>query len=517
MAGRLYLAALSLRGHPAPDAFVRQFTGNNRFVVNFLAEEVLTRQSAEIRQFLARTSILDRFCAPLCDAVAGSDNAAAVIDVLERENLFVVPLDETRGWYRYHHLFAQVLRSQLERDEPGIVPLAHHRASEWCLASGWVEEAIGHAIAAGDVPRSVELIAGHWYAYVSVGRAGTVQAWMRLFSDQEIAAHPLAAHCAAWAAALSGEPEPLRRWLAVIESARYPGQMPDGLVSLESSAALLRGLYGFEGLRVMRDSARRAVELEADPGSPWYTLARAAYGFSLYLSGDLETAEEVLEEAACTEACGTVIGILALSTLSLIAVRRGDIPRAEELAGQSRGLATQDDLSETPQGSLAYTATGAVRAAQGRLHEARAEFGHALWSRRRKPGMSPWATLEGMLGLAQVLLELEDSAGAGEIIDDAQEVLAGFPEGVEVLEARLDSLRRRLAGPARTIPRGGPLTEREVAVLRLLRGTLSLREIGQELYVSPNTVKTHAQAIYRKLGASTRTEAVERGRQAGVL
>ena len=120
MAAGLYLAALSLRGHPAPDAFVRQFTGNNRFVVDFLAEEVLTRQSAEIRQFLARTSILDRFCAPLCDAVAGSDNAAAVIDVLERENLFVVPLDETRGWYRYHHLFAQVLRSQLERDEPGI-------------------------------------------------------------------------------------------------------------------------------------------------------------------------------------------------------------------------------------------------------------------------------------------------------------------------------------------------------------------------------------------------------------
>ena len=513
----LYLAALSLRGHPAPGDFVRQFTGNNRFVVDFLAEEVLTRLPAEIRRFLARTSILDRFCAPLCDAVAGSDNSAALIDILERENLFVVPLDETRGWYRYHHLFAQVLRSQLARAESGTVPVLHQRASAWYLASGWVEEAIGHALAAGDVPRSVDLIARHWYAYVSVGRAGTVRAWMRMFSDREIAANPLAAHCAAWAAALSGEPESLHRWLPVIETAHHEGPMPDGLVSLESSAALLRGVYGFEGLRVMRDSARRAAELEADPGSPWCTLARAAYGFSLYLSGDLDAAVEALEDAARGEASGTMIGILALSALSLIAAGRGDIALAEELADRSRGLAAQDDLTESPQASLAYTATGAVRAAQGRLEEARGEFEHALRSRRRKPGMSPWATLESLLGLAPVLLELGDSAAAGGAIDDAGSLLVQFPEGAEVLEARLENLRRRLDGPARAAARGGPLTQREVAVLRLLRGTLSLREIGQELYVSPNTVKTHAQAIYRKLGVSTRHDAVERGRQAGVL
>ncbi|MGO9218625.1 MAG: LuxR C-terminal-related transcriptional regulator [Streptosporangiaceae bacterium] len=398
----LYLAALSLRGYPAPGAFVRQFTGNNRFVVDFLAEEVLTRQPAEIRQFLARTSILGRFCAPLCDAVAGSGNGADILDVLERENLFVVPLDETRGWYRYHHLFAQVLRSELARAEPGTAPALHQRASAWYLASGWVEEAISHALAAGDIPGSVDLIARNWHAYVSVGRAGTVRAWMRLFTDDQIAAHPLAAHCAAWAAALSGEPEPLRRWLPVIEASHLPGQLPDGLVSLAASAALLRGVYGFEGLRVMRESARQAAGLETDPGSPWYALARAAYGFSLYLSGDLEAAEAELEDAARSEWCATLIGILALSTLSLIAVERGDIPRAEGLADRARGLATRDHLSE-------------------------------------------------------------------------------------------------------------------VAVLRLLRGTLSLREISVELYVSPNTVKTHAQAIYRKLGVSTRHDAVARGREAGVL
>ena len=514
----IYLAALSLRGHPEPGAFVRQFTGNNRFVVDFLAEEVLGRQPAEIRQFLARTSILDRFCAPLCDAVAGSGNAAGILDLLERENLFVVPLDDTRCWYRYHRLFAQVLTSQLARDEPGIVPALHQRASAWYTASGWVNEAIAHVLAAGDIPRSVELIARNWHAYVGVGRADTVRGWMRRLTDDQIAAYPLAAHCAAWTAALSGEPEPLHRWLTVIEASRYAGPMPDGLVSLESSAALLRGVYGFDGLPVMRESARQATRLETNPRSPWYTLARAAYGFSLYLSGDLTAAETVLEDAARSEACATLIGILALSTLSLIAAGRGDIPRAEDLADMARGLATRDDLSEAPQASLAYTATGRVRAAQGRLPEARAEFEHAVSSRRRRPGMSPWATLEGILGLAQVLLDLGENAEAGELADEGQHVLAEFPEEVDVLQARLDGLRRQLmARPRVAASAGDPLTEREMAVLRLLRGSLSLREISQELYVSPNTVKTHAQAIYRKLGVSSRNDAVLRGREAGVL
>ena len=136
-------------------------------------------------------------------------------------------------------------------------------------------------------PRSVELIARHWFAYVSMGGRARSGPGCGSLSDDQIAAHPLAAHCAAWAAALSGERESVHRWLQVIEAASYAGQMPDGMVSLEASAALLRGVYGFEGLPVMCESARRAAGLETDPASPWYALARAAHGFSLYLSGDL--------------------------------------------------------------------------------------------------------------------------------------------------------------------------------------------------------------------------------------
>ena len=512
----VYLAAMSLRGHPSPGDWVRQFTGENRFVADFLAEEVLSRQPAETRRFLMRTSVLDRFCAPLCDAVTGTGNATAVIDALERENLFVVSLDETRRWFRYHKLFAQVLRRQLARTEPEMVPALHERASAWNQAAGWTAEAIRHALAAGDASRAVDLIAENWPAYVNSGEAGTILGWIRSLSGDQIAASPLAAHCAAWAAAHSDEPEALRRWIPAIEAGCHQGALPDGIRSLRSSAALLRGVHGFDGLRVMRDSARTAVKLETDPGSPWYGLAKAAYGFSLYLYGDLRLAEEQLGEAARNEVAATPLGIPGLSVLSLIAVRRHDLPRAEDLARQARCLVTRYELEDAPQSSLAYTATGAVCAAQERYEEALAEFKHAVPSHSRRPGMSPWAALEGMLALAQVLLDLGDAARAAEIIDDAQDVLILYPDDVNALAIRLQRLRHRLARP----PRGDfadPLTNREVAVLRLLRGTLSLREIGQELSVSPNTVKTYTRAIYRKFNVSSRHDAVERGRDTGVL
>ncbi len=512
----VYLAAMALRGHPSPGDFIRRFTGDNRFVADFLVEEVLSRQPAEIRQFLTRTAILGRFCAPLCDAVAGTGNATAIIDTLERENLFVVPLDETRGWFRYHQLFAQVLRSRLARTEPGVVLTLHERASTWNQAEGRAEEAIDHALAAGDVPRAVDLIADNWHPYVSAGKTRTVLRWIRSLPSEQIAASPLAAHCAAWAAAHSDEPEALRRWIPAVEAGGQQGPLPDGMRSFRSSAALLRGVYGFDGLRVMRDSACVAVKLESGPRSPWHGLAKAAYGFSLYLYGDLPAAEEQLEEAARSEAFTTPLGILGLSALSLIAVRRGDLPRARDLASTAGGLATRWELDDAPQSSLAYTANGAVYAAQGRYEEALGEFKHAVRSHGRTPGMSPWAALEGMLALAQVLLDLGDSARAAEIIDDAQDVLMVHPQDVSDLTVRLERLRRRLTRPPRA-DSPDPLTDREVAVLRLLQGTLSRREIGQELGVSPNTVKTHTQAIYRKLDTSSRHDAVERGRDTGLL
>jgi LuxR family maltose regulon positive regulatory protein len=513
----VYLAALSLRGHPSPTAFVRQFTGDNRFIVDFLAEEVLSRQPSPVRQFLARTSILARFCAPLCDTVTGLVGSAELIEVLERENLFLVALDDHRRWYRYHHLFAQVLRSQLARTEPDTVPELRMRASAWHRLNGSAEEAISYALAAGDVSGATDLIARHWFAYIDAGRTATVRGWMRSLSDDGIAANPVAAHCAAWAAALSGEQDSVRRWLPVIEAGHHEGPLPDGMRSLKSSAALLRGVFGFEGLRVMRESAATATELETDQASPWYALAWVGLGFSLYLSGDPLAAAEPLERAVQSEASIPLVRMDALAALSLVAVELGRLSKADELAKAAYALAGRGDLSTAPQSALAYTAAGTVYAARGQLDKARSELEQALQSRRRVPGISPWPTLEAKLLLARVLLDLGDRAGAAELAEEVDDVLLGLPDGAEALRARLERLQRNLVAPVRVVSPADPLTDREIAVLRLLRGTLSLREIGLQLYLSPNTIKTHVQSIYRKLGVSTRHDAVEQGRQHGII
>ncbi len=513
----LHLAALTLRGQPSPHAFVRQFTGDNRFIVDFLAEEVLSRQPREIQQFLARTSVLSQFCAPLCDAVIGSSDAADIIERLERENLFLVPLDDNRQWYRYHHLFAQVLRSQLAMTEPGVVTSLHERASAWHERSGSTDEAVNHALAADDAARAVDLISRHWGAYVGIGRMATVRGWLRSLGDDRTAASPLAAHCAAWVAALSGDRETVRRWLPVVEAGQREGRLPDGMQSLTSSAAMLRAVFGFDGLRVMHESAVTAARLECDPTSPYYALARSALGFSHYLAGDPRAAAGPLEEAVQSEASVPVVRMYALAALSLVALELGSLPEAEEFADAAYVLASRGDLSTVAQSTLAYTAAGAVYAARGEMDAARRELERALEPRRRAPGLSPWSTLEPALVLAQVKLALGDRDGAKDLADEARYLLSMLPEDTGAQQARLAELDRRIAGPPRVVSRAEPLTEREMTVLRLLASTLSLREIGQELYVSANTVKTHTQAIYRKLGVSTRHDAVVHAKQLGIL
>jgi LuxR family maltose regulon positive regulatory protein len=514
----LYLAALALRGQESPGAFVRQFAGTNRYIADYLAEEVVSRQPEQIRHFLTRTAILGRFTASLCDAVTGSDSSWMIISALERENLFLVPLDADRQWFRYHHLFAQLLLAQLMQAEPDVVPTLHQRASAWHRVHGSSDEAIGHALAAGEFASAADLMARRWHAYVDIGRVATVRGWLRSFGDDMIAAHPVAAHVAAWVAAVSGERESAWRWLSVVDAAEHDEPLPDGLRSLTSSAALLRGTFGFDGVLAMRDSGTTAVALEDDPASPWYALARSALGAALYFTGDLDAAAVALQQALLSQASSTMARMMAFEFGSLVALERGRLSQAADLGQAARELADSDPgLSETPQSSLAYAAVGVVHASRGQLEAARSELEHALRSRRQWSGLSSWATLEILLRLASVLHDLGDLSEAAALLGEAADLLASLPDGAEAQRARLRRLERRLTAPVPAAPLTAALTQRERAVLWLLQGGLSQREIAQELSVSLNTVKTHTRAIYRKLGVSSRPEAIARGRGLGIL
>jgi LuxR family transcriptional regulator, maltose regulon positive regulatory protein len=518
-AAGLYLAALSLRGHSSPGAFVRLFSGENRFIVDYVVEDVLGQQPGDIREFLTRTSILGRFCAPLCQAVTGSGDAAAIIDVLDRENLFVMPLDENRQWFRYYHLFAQVLRRQLARTEPDLVPVLHARASAWHRESGSADEAVGHALAAGDVDGAIDLIARHYYAFIGSGQVATVHRWLALLGDDRIAASPLAAHCAAWTAAISGDQRIIRRCLPLIEAAGDAGPLPDGMRSFAASAAILRAIFGFDGLRPMREAGLRALTLETDPDSRWYSAAQSGLSGALYFAGEFGPAAAHAQEARSNPAALAMPRLVATAIMTWLSVDAGQLARADELAREAMELVTDPSLGlgGTPQSSLGYLAAGAVLAAQGHLRAARDELEHALQLRRKRPGLSPWPRLENLLRLAPVLDGLGDRAGSLALLGEARELLDSLPDGADAQLARLERLERRLAGRPRPAVSGEPLTEREREVLRMLEGTLSLRDIGRELYLSPNTVKTHTRTLYRKLDVSDRQEAVARGRELGLI
>jgi LuxR family maltose regulon positive regulatory protein len=512
----VYLAALALRGQPAPSQFIQQFSGDNRFIVEFLVEEVLGNQPRRIMEFLRRTSILDRFTPSLCNAVVGSVDAAVIIRVLERENLFLVALGDDRQWYRYHRLFGQVLLSSLTETEPRNVPALHARASRWHRQRGFIGEAITHALAAGDNAGAVALIAESWPGYMARGRIADCQAWLDAIGQDRILASPVAAHCAAWCAALSGDLASFTRWLAVIEAGGHEGPLPDGMRSLRSSAALLRGVFGHDGIRDMRESATLSAGLEADPASPWYALARTALGASLYLSGEFDAAVVPLRDAVLhSDASSALTRMLACSVSAVVAADRGQLDHAQELARTAHEIVVVNDLSRSPVVAPAYTACGAVSVMRGRLVQARDEFEHALRLRRPSFGISPWVTVDTMLRLTPVLHHLGDSAAAASLLGEAADFLAALPDGADAQLSRVRRLEESLSIRSQSLAQ--PLTDREEEVLRLLRGSLSLREIAQELSLSGNTIKTHVRAIYRKLDAGSRQEAVEQGRASGIL
>ena len=250
----LYLASLSLAGRPEPDAFVRDFSGGNRFIGDYLTEEVLSRHTPEVRDFIIRVSILDRFSAPLCDHVLATTGSAALLHDLERTDLFLMPLDDEGSWYRFHHLFAAVARSELEIVRPEEIRSLHKRAADWFGIQGNVDEAVKHSIAAGDTGTAAMLLQRHWLRFVDAGRIATVLGWAQQIGAPEVG-DPGAVVTAAWLAALIGDETSLAGRLTELDAFQDHGPLADGSRSVESATAMIAGLFGYGGPH--RDDARR--------------------------------------------------------------------------------------------------------------------------------------------------------------------------------------------------------------------------------------------------------------------
>jgi LuxR family maltose regulon positive regulatory protein len=509
----IYLACLSLAGRADPDGFVRQFSGGNRFVGEYLTEEVLGRQTDLVRSFIITVSILDRFSAPLCDFVRQTAGSAAILHELERNNLFLVPLDEQRRWYRFHHLVAAVARAELEGESPGLVPELHARAARWFRDHGHIDEAIRHALTGGESAEAALLMQANWLTYVDAGRAATVRGWLDALGPSSITADPASGVVAAWMAALFGDETLLADHLQALSELQDHGPLPDGCRSVESAIAMIQGLFGYGGPVEMLAGAQRAVEIETDGHSPFYAIANLSRGHMGYVAGDLDLAASLLEKAAFNDAAPAMIRALGLSTLSLVEAERGRPHRSGELARTAMDVVDAEGLRGVPQASLAFTALGQAQADEGNIDEAWSTIEEGLILRRRNPSEGPWGVIHHLLASARVALAAGQLSRAEELSTEASEIMGRFPGGMGTMTARAKAIHQAIRD---RLGEGGledSLTDRELDIVRYLQGPLSLNEVAAELHLSTNTVKTHAKSAYRKLGAHSRTEAVRIARQ----
>ncbi len=505
----IYLAALSLAGKADKHALVAAFDGTSAHIVDFLSGEVLAAYPPELQRFMLHTSVLERLCAPLCDALLEGGSAGA-LESLARSNLFLIPLDDRREWFRFHHLFAQILRLELERREPGVAPALHRRAYAWHTASGTADEAIHHALAARAHPEAADLIAETWVHYANAGRTQSVLEWLGRYPDELLRDDARLLVVQAWVLALRGREAEMR---AAVARARElggldAGPLPDGFSTLESSLALLGATFAWGDVSAVREHGARWSELEPEE-SPWRPVLTWALGWAHYCDGDLDGAERWLRETTeiAPPADQWIVGIAAIADLSLIAGMRGRRDDQRRLAAEADVVARERGLLDAIEDGEVHTAHGMWHAAEGRHEDALPELEQGVFLRRLWG--QPLDLIDGLVSLAPTVAALGDGARADALLAEAEALVAGCRDP--------GSLAARVAAARRALGNGGngtsELSERELTILRFLTSGLSEREIGRELYLSFNTVHSHVKSIYRKLGVSSRAEAVERARR----
>jgi LuxR family transcriptional regulator, maltose regulon positive regulatory protein len=513
----LYLAALARKGGGPRRNGGPAFTGDDRFVADYLGSELLAQLPPEQVAFLTRTAVLERMSGPLCDAVLDTTGSSRVLESLEDSNLLVVSLDRRRAWYRYHRLFRELLRAELERREPGLMPRLHVRAAAWCEANGLPEVAIDHARAAADADRVARLVsdaAGRAYAS---GRRDTAIRWYDWFEEQGlIERYPLIAIGGAWRHALLGQPAGVERWAAAADRASASATPPERRV-VEGSLALLHAALCRHGVERMRADAQFALE-RLDPGDSARGPALHLEGVSYLLAGETDRADQLLAQAVEVATHDRELNAVsyALAQRSLIAIERQDWDRAETLAGQAFTVVRDGHLDDYVTSPLVYAVSARTALHRGDLPGAQQHLARAARLRPLLTHSLPTYAVQALLELARAYLTLNDATGARAVLGQARDVLRLRPD-LGILPSRVEELRSRLDTARAALPGSSSLSAAELRLLPLLSTHLSFREIGARLYISQNTVKTQAISVYRKVGASSRSEAVERLQEIGLL
>jgi LuxR family maltose regulon positive regulatory protein len=512
-AAGLQLAALRLADREDRQArvtFIDRFTGADRHIVDYLAEEVLDALPPPVYEFLLQTSILSRLCVPLADAVTGRGNAASMLGEIQRANLFLTPLDDQGRWFRYHQLFRDLLSFELERSGPAPPAVLHRRASQWFRARGDLREAIGHAFAAGDPDLAGELVAEGWRREFNLGHLQTVQGWLDRLPPAHVAGDARLTVAQVWLHLDRGR---LDEAGTVLAAAGRPA-------TTDGHLQVLRVLHTFKGGNVPLAAERLAVA-HGRLTDPFLVTVRELLGgvCALWLGGTAQAADRLRRAAARAEDSGNRLArIYALGACALVAVLAGDLAEAEGVLREADGVVAAGLVDTHFVAMFPALAAARLAAAQGRWHDAGRHAAVAAELGARGAGRVEHAAALITAAEAARHAGRNGAADPERWLGEAAAVLRSCADpGPTVRDWFSREQRAQRASRSSAVVRAERLTERELAILALLPTTRSQRELARSLFVSPNTMKTHLRAIYRKLGAESRDEAVLRARSRGLL
>jgi LuxR family transcriptional regulator, maltose regulon positive regulatory protein len=513
----LYLAALSARDRPDPACGLACFAGDHHLVADYMRDEFLSELEPEEVEFLKATSVCEQLSAPLCDEVLDRTGSSGTLDRLADGPLPLTAVDRTHNTYRLHPLLREMLVGELRHSHPDREAEAHRRASRFHVKRGDLDRAISHAVAADDASRAGELLWVHLPSYVTVGRNDLLQGWLRRFSLEQISVNAPLALTAAHSALAMGDLRQAEYWGQIGATALAQSVSPPRVASLPAGVAVIEAAVSRSGLGSMGRHAALAFEQEQE-GSLWRPIFSLLQGVADHLTGDRLQAREHLEDGVHhSSVAAPLIETLCLSQLAMIATEEGDWERGVDLTARAISQIELHDLSSYPSSVLTFAVSADVhshlgRVDEGKLHARKAS--HLLGGLR---DFIPWYEAETRIALARAALRLADIRTARTLLAEASRLARRIPDAVlfagwldEVWGLVDTAAGEALAGPS-------TLTMAELRILRFLPTHLSFREIGERLHVSTNTVKTQAHAVYRKLDVSSRSDAVTRASDIGLL
>lgn len=530
----LKLAALSMQGLAEPHTFIQAFTGNQQYVLEYLVDEVLQRQPEALQCFLVETSILQRMCAPLCNAVTESDDGANMLADLQRRNLFVLSLDGEQYWFRYHHLFAEFLKSHLQRNRPADLPALHRRAAQWYQTNNFPEDALRHAFAIPDYQYVSQLVLNNWRKIYHQGRLDTAVQWLDTLPDDFIRKSPPLGVAQCWTLFVRGDYERINYYLDdilrvfedMVAKGTLPKEHPEFNI-IRQQVILLQAITrrhngdvqsAIEQIKALTltipELGKTLGQTIADMG---FTACYSQMGYSYVAANDLDKAEEfLLKVSPFARRCGNFFALAhATMELARISLLRGKIDQAEKICRDELALLQQPEYSDFPAFCLIQLALADVLREKKSFDEAESLL---------KKGLDTARKTGHVIYLAQgnlIAARLHHAQGnATQVEDDllkAQRIAESIRNHFldDLIAKTRHSLLSKVAPQQQALIE--PLSERELDVLRLICTGKSNQEIAEELFIALDTVKRHVNNIYGKLGVRRCSQAIIESNRLGLF